>query len=456
MWGNLYVTEVAGLFFVLLGLGALMLPIKVSDILGVFVLTFALFFGFRAFLLVSGLDVPDPEGLFPPASTDAMLTTSLLWLSLFLVVFGLSALFVLRLGGSTTAIFVRKDPPLKRLLAVTVTLTVLASAITVTMVVHFGGVGTMLRAVKVENELAGLYVLKVPAAIGAVLGVATFLDIRRSKGPKTWRYTALVCCAVDAACSLAWGQRSVTAVVLALLVIGMLEGAKRPTGFLRPRTIGMVILAALLVAVTAFGLRIWRDTATRGEAQAQISQGSIWRRVSVATNSESLDRSMLIFRDWPAVYDYRDGTDFTKGAVSFVPRLVWPGKPTGVRTGPAFRQVYQPQTVNGWPPQAPMDWYLNFGPLGFIIHAMLAGAVFGFLSGAQRRASLSALNMVIAMVAAIYVFRLGLPTDTTGRFVSHLLPLIVLGRFLSMRRSLPRFDPDQPHVETHARSPVPR
>ena len=241
----------------------------------------------------------------------------------------------------------------------------------------------------------------------------------------------LSCAFLNSGYILLWGQRSLVVVVMALLLLGSLphisqRQRQRPW---RARAIGVTLLAAGIVAVVSLGLRVWRDTVTRGQVYDVVAEGTATRQISLATNSMSFDRAMLAFRDWPARYDFRGGEDFINGTLGVIPRFLWPEAPTG-KTGAWFRQVYQPGVDNGWPPGAPVEWYLNFGLLGLVIGGLFAGLVFGFLSREQRKAGPSALNTAIALIAAVYVFQLGLPSDTISRIVFWLIPLAAVTAFL--------------------------
>src|SRR3712207_7315853 len=78
------------LFFGVLGLIAWRLTSGVTDFVMLALLVFALFYGFRAILLASGLDSPFPERFFDldTAATQAAVTQ--LWLTAFLACAGRS------------------------------------------------------------------------------------------------------------------------------------------------------------------------------------------------------------------------------------------------------------------------------------------------------------------------------------------------------------------------------
>lgn len=441
VYTNIYVVFAAGLFLGLLAVLVMSFARKLTDVIALFVLTTGLFYGFRAFLLATGLDTPTPAEFFPQATTAHDVGTALLWLSAYLAAFGLGVGAVLQLRPARNGvIFLVQDPPVRRMTVITVWLTVVATAITAALLIKYGGTGALIRAVKVQKELTGSYVLKLPAILGAVMGAATFIDSRRMSQPVRWRYVSLACGLVNAVYVAFWGQRSLLVVILAFVALSWTRGRESPrqTGGSRPtglRSLVAVLAAIGLVGAAAFGLRIWRDTVTRGEVGAVVSDVSVWRKVSVSLNSTGFDRAVMAFRDWPTPYPYRNGGDFAEGTLGAVPHAVWSGAPVGGgHTGAWFRRVYEPDTINGWPPGTPADWYLNYGPMGLLFGGLGAGVLYGFLARAQRRSSSTALNTAIALVTVVYVFQLGWPTNAPQRIMFWLLPLSLLSRSMARKR----------------------
>ena len=84
----------AGVFLGLLLAAGLLLPRGLNDVVAVFLLGFGLFYGFRPLLFVLGLDVPFPEHLFPAEESAALLTLTLVGLTLYLActVLGIAAM----------------------------------------------------------------------------------------------------------------------------------------------------------------------------------------------------------------------------------------------------------------------------------------------------------------------------------------------------------------------------
>lgn len=428
----------AFLFFGLLTLIAVRLSSGPTDILMLFVLAVGLFYGFRPLLILAGLDTPFPDRFFNLETVDQLAATTLLWLSLFLACFAVGAYVVtalIRPPGSL--FFAAHEPNPRRMVLASVVLTGTAALISAALLARYGGIGPLIAAVKVDKDLAGLYVLKVPAAIGAIVSVATFLQLRRRADGRSGRGASLVlvCGVLNGFFVFLWGQRSALVVVGVMLLLGTAlrsgSRARVPTG----KVVARLLLAAVIVVSVSAGLRVARDTFTRGEVQDVVANATVWRQMSLATNSIYFDSSMLAFRDWPDRYQYREGEDFILGVQGVVPRLLWEGKPKAIVAGKWFRQVYQPGTVNGWPVGAPTLWYLNFGPLGVILGGLLSGFALGWLSMAQRRSAAVGLNIGIALVLAVYVFQLGWSAEMPLYFGTWMVPLTAVVMFVTGGRA---------------------
>lgn len=414
----------ACLFFSLLVVIGWRLSSGLDDIVMLFVLTFGLFYGFRPLLMTLRLDTPFPDRYFNNTTSASLAALSLVWLSVFLACFALGCYVMYeRVQPKGSLFFARREPSLHRMLWVTLGLTAIATVISIGMITRYGGVGEFITAVKVEKSLAGLYFLKVPAAVGSVVAVATYLQARKRRSPalRLVGYLALACAVIDAFGVFIWGQRSTFVILGVMLLLGLTaNNGARP----RPMKVAVSLLVAVVIVVgVSLGLRVARDTLIGGEVQDVVANANVWRRMSIGTNSIYFDSSMLAFRDWPAVNDYRAGEDFARGAAGLVPRIVWPGKPETVVAGRWFRQVYQPNIVNGWPVGTPTLWWLNFGPLGVPIGGLVSGLWFGWMRRAQRNSAVTGLNTGIAMVSAIYVFELGVGAEWPVAFLPWVVPL---------------------------------
>lgn len=424
----------AVLFFGLMLMASVYLTRGPDDVVLIFLLGFGLFYGFRPLLFVLGLDEPFPEDIFNSGESANLVTVTLLGLTLFLAfaLLGIVTMTQTRVNG-WGPFFTQRDIDLRRAVQVTAVLTVLATLISGYLLARYGGVGGVITAAKVEKSLAGMYVLRTVPAVGAVVGVATFLDARRRLDVTVLvSYVALAMSVLNAFYVFLWGSRSVIVIVGAVLILS-LRPRRRRSSAQHQRLVARIVIAVLLVIAVASGMRIARDTLARGEVQEVYGGATTARQASLATNSIQFDAAMLAFRDWPASHPYRGGEDFAKGAVGIVPRAVWADKPTAIPPGKWFRQVYEPRKVNGWPMGASALWYLNFGWAGLVAGGVLSGMAIGAVAQAQRRSPQNGFNTAVAVVTGVYVFGLGWDSETPIRIIIWLVPLWMVARYVAPR-----------------------
>lgn len=420
----------------LLLLGGALFARGPGDVVMLFLLSFGLFYAFRPALFVLGLDEPFPEALFDGPRTMELVTRTTLGLSLFLVLalVGIAAVTSSRSRGFGP-FFVDREIDLRRAAVVVAVLTAAGALISAYLLVRFGGVGGMIAAAKQDKALAGMYILRALPAVGAVVATATFIDGRsRPDVSRVLVWLSLAAAVLDAFFVFLWGSRSVLVIVGATLILGLRRrgswGLGGPHG---QRTVLRLVLAGLLVIGVASGLRIARDTLTRGEVQDVYADSTTARQASLATNSILYDAAMLSFRDWPAKYEYRDGEDFAAGAVGVVPRVLWEDKPAPIVPGKWFRQVYEPGKINGWPMGAGALWYLNFGWWGLVGGGLLSGLALGSVARAQRRRPANGFNTAVGVVVGVYVLGLGWDSETILRSVIWLVPLGLVAMYVTPR-----------------------
>ncbi|MGB5952357.1 MAG: hypothetical protein WBG57_07575 [Ornithinimicrobium sp.] len=413
-----------GVFVGLLGAGLVTLARRPTDPLFLFFIVFAMFYGFRAVLVGTGLDALNPDYLFVTSDQSQLVATTLFHLNLFLVCFIAAAWIITRSQSRTGGILFTASRPSRHLMNwVVAALTLLTLITTLSLVVAYGGVGTFMAAAKLDKALAGQYVLKLPAMLGSFISAAALIDVLRA-GSSDRRHTLLLTGAAgfNALCVFAWGQRSVAVVVLAMLVLGAITG-KEASSAKRGRVIGRVLLAGLLVITASFSLRVVRDITIHDDGPGTgFASSTTWRQLSVSVNGVYFDASALAFRDWPSLYSFRGGQDFVDGTAGTVPRVLNPDKPDPL-VGRAFRQVYEPEVANGWPVGAPTIWYLNFGLFGVLIGGLVSGAIVGFVARRSWAAPASGINVAVSIIVSVYVLQLGVSSETPFRLVLWLGPL---------------------------------
>lgn len=443
-----------------------------TDLILVYLLVFAQFYWLRPVLFATGLDTPSPSSEFFSDTVPGLVTTTTVGLSLFLLTTLLTAGLYLRteLPGWGPC-FTRGSVHLGRLRLVVLTLTGAAAVVSAYLVVSHGGVGALVTAAKFDKALAGLFVLRVIPSIGAVAALGGFLEAHSRRASAGLRWLMLACAVANAGFVFLWGSRSLLVVLGAVVVLGLrrnqatraeagdsaqdrardldpdqdssqpaaVEPIEPATPLPEPvrqaaprrKVVGRLVLATVMVVVAAGGLRVARDNLMHGEVLDVYADASMWRQLSLATNATYYDAAMLSFRDWPSEHDYRNGYDFVTGLVAFVPRVLWAGKPDSIAPGRWFRQVYQPDKVNGWPMGAAGLWYLNFGWLGLILGGLLSGLLLGALAKAQRLRPDNGLNTAVAVMVGVFVVGIGWDSDTLLRLLIWVGPLWVIARYVS-------------------------
>lgn len=418
------------LFAVLLGGIASAAKNGPGDVLLLFSVVTALFFGLRPLILLLGLDRPFPDYLFLESEVNGVIARTLLGGSLFLM-FVIAGLVLV--SSSTkrgwAPFFVPSPPDPRRMVVATLVLTGIAGLISAALLARYGSVGGLIAAAKQEKDLAGMFILRVFPAVGAVTALASFLEMR-GRGIGVGRWWLLAASLLNAWFVFLWGSRSVFVVVAALLVFGLGKATK-----VSSTTLLRIVLAAVLVLAAASGLRVVRDTLAQGEVQEVYATASPARQFTLGVNAVQFDAAMLAFRDWPADYRYRRGEDFAAGALGVIPRRLWTDKPEGIAPGKWFRQVYEPGKVNGWPMGSTAIWYLNFGWPGIAFGGFVSGALLGAIWRRQSISPAGGWNLAVAMVTSVYVLDSGVHSESLVRFVVWLVPLTVIAKYISPRGS---------------------
>ncbi|TIC79466.1 oligosaccharide repeat unit polymerase [Nocardioides sp. GY 10127] len=402
-----------------------------SDLIAITILVFLVYYGFRAILIATGLDSPSPDYLFAVGTYEAAYVRTIFGISLFV-----SALVAFSQFGSVLAprqgtLGFRKDrysvASLGRLAGLLTTMSVTIGAL---LLIKYGSFGGVVVAAKVGKEFAGLGFIRIPAVLGAITSLAAFQDSRIAGDRRraAWFFLLAI---VNSAVVFMWGQRSIAVIPVAVLLIASpkvtMFGSKRVP-------LARMILAGVSVVSVALSLRYLRDSFTSNGSQSSFSEQNVWRQISQAVNGVYFDSSLLAFRDWPKIHMFRQGEDFIAGLLGPVPRLLWPEKPVP-NLGVWFRQVYEPQALNGWPVGSVGDWYLNFGFLGIVVGGAFSGILIGVLNSNFRNAGSQGINQVAIFVYALYIFPQGITANSPLQAVAWGVPLWLTMKFLPPLRS---------------------
>ncbi len=414
------------------------------DTVGIFCISFFLFYGFRMVVVATGVDTLYPDYLF--LDTTRTVETVNLYLLVFLVctAIGLAVGQASRLRAPWLFPSIRSRPSPGRYWVASLLLTAIATAITGYLLVRHGGFSGMVRSSKFDKELAGTFFLRVFPSLGSAVAAAGYLDLRqramrdRNVSLRMRSRVLLGLAALNASYVFAWGARSQLVCVAFIVLAGLAVFPKPRRARLAARMPSRgarfaIRLAATgaVVAALVVGLRIGRDILISGATNETIAGESFVRQVSVASNSVSYDAFSLAVRDWPAQYDYRYGRDFVVGALGVVPRTVWAGKPEHIIPGAWFRQVYEPTRRNGWPMGSAGEWYLNFGPLGIVAGGLVSGLALALAQRMFHQSSVNPYAFAVTATVGFLVLDLGVGSQFVLRWASVVLPLIVMTRLLA-------------------------
>lgn len=396
-----------------------------SGPLMLFVAVFGAFYGLRIILISLGLDTPFPDDLFADRNPSESLNRVVLMFVLFLAAFGIGyAAFFRDDRQIPNLVYVKSPPTLRIQLIVTALLSALGIAVAAYLLNRFGSPADVVEASKQDKRLAGMFALRLPSFIGAMLAAALAVDAWKRK-KKLLALGALAVGAGNGLGVLLWGSRSILVVSLLIFLTGIAT-LERKT--LKKTNIPLLVALAGVFVATSFGLRVVRDSTVRGEVLPVVEDASWARKLSISTNATYLDASMLAFEDIPRIYPHRNGEDFLNGILGVVPRVIWEGKPTVIAPGTWFRQRYQPENINGWPVGSPTIWYINFGMLGLLVGGIVSGVAYKWMTCQYRQAARCGFNVAVSITFAAFIAQTGITSQTPLRIFLYGIPMFVVAK----------------------------
>ncbi|MEM9891860.1 MAG: hypothetical protein AAF962_13425 [Actinomycetota bacterium] len=398
---------------------------RLGHVVDFYVVGFAGFFLFRAGLLVMGLD----SFIFPALGSEGVpdqaravedaLVALVVWQALVSVgvVLGRRLVAPRRLvGGSLRAISTSR---LRHLLLVAAAV---GSAVAVAVVAsEAGGIEDTIAASKAEKALGGLFFLQFIPIAGMLWASHLALDERdRLKSLCYW-----ISSTGFAATVMIWGSRRVLVVLAALIVVSMLRSSVSA----RIDLARLVLLAPATIPLLlglSIALRRWRDGAIGGGISGKVASEPIWRQASLSANATYFEAFTLATRDFPEVHSYWGAQPFMDGLLGVVPRLLWSGKPEGVAIGAEFRQIYEPQILNGWPVGGVGEWYLSFGWFGLLVGALLSGFLLSALGNTIRKYG----SLPFAAAFGLQILELGFGGQSAVRWFGWIVPTLLVVWFI--------------------------
>jgi hypothetical protein len=372
---------------------------------------------------------------------------SIMWLATYMA--GYTVL--LPVAGGFSGLFPRPPPHPTRL---TVTLvvgavTALGLVATTKLVIDYGSISNFVYAVKVKKELAGAYVIGQINVIGAIVAVYGALLVlketqqkrairdsqvfdRKRSGIRI-RYTPIMLyftlLMINLMCIYFWGSRTNIGYVLVAAAFAFHV-------LIRKIRLVEIVLAVVAIGVAMMALAVLRTnlTAEAAAVKAWTDNVPTWTLLSITLHLVEFDALMLALRDAGSLFEFRLGEDFWSGLVSWIPRQIWPEKPSTHYIGGWFRRIYEPERVNGWPVTVIGSWYVNFG----IVGVFFGGLISGLLSAAVdlRYAALAhkdAFAAIMPAVLGMFLLAGGYNTGLPQYYVLVVVPLFAIALILRLR-----------------------
>lgn len=378
----------------------------------------------RGLIVGLGVDTIQPDYLWAFGSESEIVRANLLltvWIGCAAV--GVMLVRGMRLSGRVLLGVPRRIPP-NILMAQALVFLVGTLLVAGFLLARSGSIGASIVAAKSEKSLSGLFFVRALPEAGSVVGLACYLSGNSWRSRK--RVVGLLLITLAGATLFLYGARGplIFSVMVVLLGPRLLRISKQRfslSGLLRAGG-----LALLLSVVALTGLLQLREVRNDILGGGNIRGVGFARELSIEANLVVYDSFVLAVRDFPKSYDFRDGEDLKTAVAAPVPRLLWPGKPQTVVLGSWFRQLYEPEKLNGWPIGPMGEWYINLGFTGIVLGGIVTGVVLG---GAQRAASSitqPAWRVAVTVTFALRVLGPGVSVGTIPRWLTWLVPISIV------------------------------
>ena len=430
--------SVAAVMLAILAIGRVFVRHR-FDVMFLALLLMSYWYAFRPVQLALALDTPAPDYLFPDGYLTLLMlaeATALLWCA----GFALGAYSADVAGRPVMAFFprLRGEPNVFLVLAGLAATTALALAVTAWLFASSGGsLSDSIRYVKAEKAVTGFYFLRQFAVIGTLLSIFTLYYLaylRRVRDMRVslwWTAFVLGCFAINSFGVYAWGQRY----AIAMASVGLVAGYHF---FIHRLSYVRLGLFALLFLSFFLGLRLIRDELLfTADIVTPLDSPNILRKIAVSMHGSQFDALLLVIRDFDLSAGLRWGEDFWAGVSALVPRQFWPDRPS-FNPGAWFRQIYEPETLNGWPITPVGEWLVNFGYIGVAV----GGALSGFIVRAAQRAYFdiwrNPWSMMMAVVVALFLLPGGVTAATPQSLLSTLFPLALVALLLRIAMPIRR------------------
>ncbi len=249
-------------------------------------------------------------------------------------------------------------------------------------------------AIAFVTDIRGLALMPVAMVIVA-------LTLTRNKVPVTWIVASIL------------GAGVVFPILSAYRVV--ISGQRGMTRTQAARNLGKVVDTVL-----AYRAKLSQDSRAGGEENG--GGQTLFERASLKANVERALESTGV--DVP----FQEGRTFVAIPLAFIPRLVWPDKPSA-STGQLFNRAFYP---GGSPdtyisPSNLGELYWNFGWPGVLIGLPLIGALLGFIAQKCNLSEHLSVTRVLVLLATVYYLCWGFEGAMDVSYVSWMRSLAAIG-----------------------------
>ena len=373
------------------------------------------FLSIRPIFIFIGLDVPIPSYQFKYDFWQDMVYANLIvfaWAAMSVFVYKYFSVNSDNLKYNFDIVSIRI------LSSVSIIFTLVGALITLNFIVRFGGISEFVFQVKINKSFAGLYVLR-EINVWALLLSGYFFLYTKTLGRNKLNTLSLFLIVTNCLTIFAWGNRT----IIGFFIFMMAVIYYRKLATLNVRKF---VVFALCMLVLANGLRLIREdfrSEAVGHDVSSLQTMSAVTAMSLSMHFSQYDGLLLATRDAGKVFKYRDGEDFINSLTAWVPRFLWPNKPTTFNVGLWFRQIYEPSVSNGWPITSIGDWYVNGGLLLVFFGCALS---ISLLSAIDRFSNQGLFSDYLILVFTTFVFGQGISTGSIQKTVLTFAPFLFL------------------------------
>jgi hypothetical protein len=157
--------------------------------------------------------------------------------------------------------------------------------------------------------------------------------------------------------------------------------------------------------------------------------------LSTVARMDCIGAASVLIRDTPSVAPFQYGRTLGLFFVAFIPRVIWPGKPT-ITIGRYITDVYGsgPEIESNTAPTQLGEFYMNFGYAGVVVGMLLYGVLLRLLHEVLLRGQPTTPGLFAAIIVLLYLgmgFQGGVANNFANTVLS-IVPIVVAHLAVSM------------------------